>query len=99
MTVQTEVKLLIFGFGFVIQDLSPDNSVENAPKFYSVNADGDITIDTDHPDILKAVDKAIDEVSKEMIVLPASEYITVIDEEIKKIQMQKEQDDSNASRY
>ncbi len=82
-----------------MKDVTGTESVENAPKFYTVNTEGDITIDTDHPDILKAVEKAIEEVSKEMIVLPASEYTTVIDEEIKKIQKEKELLDPNSARF
>ena len=78
--------------------LHPEAPQESTIKFYSVSPDGDISIDADHPDIAKAVEKAIGEISvKDLVTLPAVEYINVIDEEIKRIQIDRKLTDQTAA--
>lgn len=47
--------------------------------------DGDIIVNSDHPDLLMANEKALDDLSKQQFNLPPSDYITVLKEELDRI--------------
>jgi hypothetical protein len=66
---------------------------------YVTITDEDIIVDENHPEIAASVEKAVAEAVKQAISLPASEYIDVLSEEIKRVQEDRQKNDPTASRY
>ena len=61
--------------------------------------DGDIVVDEMHPEITAAVEKAVSDALVKPLNLPASDYISVLNDEIKRVQDERQKKDPTASRY
>lgn len=60
-----------------------EESKTEVDPFVHINEEGEIIVDENHPEVILAVENALTELSKTKINLPASDYITVLEDEIK----------------
>jgi hypothetical protein len=71
---------------------SPSKSVEQADELISIseksvyqNEDGEIIVDSQHSEILEAIEKAIEDTKKLSVSLAPSVYIQVLQNELEKL--------------
>lgn len=58
-------------------------------KLVYQSGDGEIVVDPEHPEIKSAVEKALEEISRQSISLPATDYIKVLQVELEKIRKER----------
>jgi hypothetical protein len=61
-----------------------------------IGEDGEIVVDSDHPEVLQAVQKAVEEAIKLKLSLPAIDYIKVLKTELDNLRIERAKSDPNA---
>ena len=75
-----------------------DDLISINEKSVYQNSDGEIIVETEHPDIQAAIEKAVEDASKQTVSLPPSDYIKVLLNELDKIRKERAKFDSTAIR-
>jgi hypothetical protein len=65
-------------------------------KFVSHTDEGDIIVSGEHPEIQKAVDRALEEATKITVTVPATDYVKVLRAELESLRAQRAKIDPTA---
>ena len=64
-------------------------SIESVDKYIRTTDKGEVIVEADHPEIQQNVDKALDDVAKQNVTVPAHEYIKVLRSELEKLRAER----------
>lgn len=73
-----------------------EEEASESDKFVRMNEEGEVVVDPDHPEIEQAVERAVQDVMRQNINLPAIEYVKVLRGELDKLRAERSKLDPTA---
>ena len=76
-------------FFSVRKPVTESTSESSEEEFVYKNENGEVVVSSNHPELISAVEKAIQDVTKQPIVIPVPEYIKALQAEMEKIRKER----------